>query len=122
MFLVAYSTTTLPASPQAGSETRATEFEFDATSEWRYAIDPSTAKFTPGDAPSELPSPLWESGKSPFTLSIEGCVIDWDTAGDTFASVPPQSPVQCADGQERTTLSLAPYGVSLLFSMFTGCS
>ncbi|KAG6875753.1 hypothetical protein C0993_007550, partial [Termitomyces sp. T159_Od127] len=86
----------------------AVDLEFDATADWQYAIDPTTLKFR--NVPPEsgkLPSPVFDSGKSPLLITVTACPIEWATAGDTFAAVPPRSPT-CTGRQ--TTLTLTPFG------------
>ena len=96
---------------QNAQQPLAVDLEFDATAAWQYAIDPSTLTFhasTPEGG--KLPSPVFDSGLSPFTISVSACPIEWDVAGDTFAAAPPESPVVCTGSPVNITLS--PYGVS----------
>ena len=88
----------------------AVDLEFDATTNWEYAIDPSTLTFHPGTATNKLPSPVFDSGKPPFTISVMACPINWSIAGDTFAASPPSNPA-CTGPAQNITLS--PYGVSV---------
>jgi hypothetical protein len=91
----------------------AKDLEFDATAEWRYAID--TTSFTFHNTPptsGKLPSPVFDSGLPPFSISVSACPIAWDIAGDTFAAPPPQSPVSC--NGSVTEITLTPYGVSVI--------
>ncbi len=91
-------------------EPRAVDLEFDATGRWQYAIDPDTLTFH-GSTPSggKLPSPVFDSGLPPFTITATACPIDWQVAGDTFAAVPPTNPA-CTG--EATNITLWPFGVS----------
>lgn len=91
----------------------AVDLEFDATGAWQYAIDPSTFQFHTTSVGS-LPSPIFDSGKSPLSITITACPINWATAGDTFASSPPTNP-SCTG--RNTTLTLTPFGVSLSQSL-----
>ncbi|KAI0717992.1 hypothetical protein C8T65DRAFT_99370 [Cerioporus squamosus] len=90
----------------------AVDLEFDPTAAWQYAIDPSTLTFH-ADTPEggKLPSPVFDSGLSPFTISVSACPIEWDLAGDTFAAAPPESPA-CTGSPVNITLS--PYGTTRL--------
>ncbi|KAF8892910.1 hypothetical protein BD779DRAFT_1765810 [Infundibulicybe gibba] len=88
----------------------AVDLEFDATTAWQYAIDPATLKFNNAPpASGKLPSPVFDSGKPPLTITATACSIAWSTAGDTFASAPPTNPT-CTGAQK--TITLTPYGVS----------
>jgi len=89
----------------------AVDLEFDATVNWQYAIDPSTLKFNAGTTPPTLPSPIFDSGMPPMTISVTACLISWPEAGDTFVSSPPTNP-NCTGTQ--TTIELSPYGATKL--------
>ncbi|KAF8955068.1 hypothetical protein BDZ97DRAFT_1927484 [Flammula alnicola] len=89
----------------------AVDLEFDATVPWQYAIDPTTLKFDAGIAPPALPSPIFDSGKPSFSISVTACPITWAIAGDTFAAPPPTNP-NCTG--PATTIKLSPYGATKL--------
>ena len=93
----------------------AVDLEFDATAAWQYAIDPSTLKFNSG-SPQDgtLPSPIFDSGLPPNTISVSACLIEWSIAGDTFASDPPRN-ASCLGN--TTTITLIPLGVSSSLSL-----
>ncbi|EIN09448.1 hypothetical protein PUNSTDRAFT_85803 [Punctularia strigosozonata HHB-11173 SS5] len=98
---------------QNAQQPLAKDLEFDSASEWRYAIDTTSLKFHSNPpASGKLPSPVFDSGLPPLSISVSACVIDWDTAGDTFAAPPPQSPVTCKGN--ATQLALTPYGATKL--------
>lgn len=99
-------------------EPRAEDLEFDSTEAWQYAIDPSTLTFH-GSTPESgtLPSPIFDSGLPPFTITATACPIDWEVAGDTFAAQPPTNPACTGPAK---TITLWPYGVSVLCA-FVGC-
>ena len=90
----------------------ATDLQFEATAAWQYAIDPSTLKFNPCVPPAngELPSPIFDSGLPPNTISVLACPIEWAEAGDTFASSPPEN-VTCTG--EAKEITLWPLGVRI---------
>ncbi|KAI0675672.1 hypothetical protein C8Q78DRAFT_988207 [Trametes maxima] len=90
----------------------AVDLEFDATDAWQYAIDPSTLTFH-GSTPSggSLPSPVFDAGKPPFTITASACPIDWEVAGDTFAASPPTNPA-CTGA--ATNITLWPFGATKL--------
>ncbi|KAH9474823.1 hypothetical protein JR316_0013289 [Psilocybe cubensis] len=96
---------------QNSQQPLAVDLEFDATVNWEYAIDPSTLKFNSGITTPALPSPIFDSGKPPLTISATACPIAWAVAGDTFASSPPTNP-NCTGAQ--TTITLSPYGATKL--------
>ncbi|KAF9055188.1 hypothetical protein BDZ89DRAFT_1152980 [Hymenopellis radicata] len=93
-------------------EPRAADYQFDATADWNYAIDPSTVEFS-NEPPTNgvLPSPIFDEGQPPVTISVMACKVKWALAGDTFAAVPPTSPA-CLEDPERVVLS--PYGATKL--------
>ncbi|KAI0642095.1 hypothetical protein C8Q79DRAFT_1013969 [Trametes meyenii] len=90
----------------------AVDLEFDATDAWQYAIDPSTLTFH-GSTPAggSLPSPVFDAGKPPFTITASACPIDWEVAGDTFAASPPTNPA-CTGA--ATNITLWPFGATKL--------
>ncbi|KAG7094358.1 hypothetical protein E1B28_007958 [Marasmius oreades] len=90
----------------------AKDLQFKAAGPWQYAIDPSTFKFvnTP-PTNGTLPSPVFDSGKPPLSITVTACLINWPTAGDTFAASPPQSPA-CTGA--KTTITLRPFGSTKL--------
>ncbi|OCH96340.1 hypothetical protein OBBRIDRAFT_854604 [Obba rivulosa] len=97
---------------QNAEESQAVDLEFDATAPWQYAIDPVTLEFnagTPSDG--QLPSPVFDSGLPPFTITVAACPIDWAIAGDTFAASPPTDP-ECTG--PAVNLTLWPYGATKL--------
>ncbi|KAF8915766.1 hypothetical protein CPB85DRAFT_1432774 [Mucidula mucida] len=94
-------------------EAHAVDLQLDPVGAWQYAIDPSTAKYH-YDSRSEsnaLPSPIWESGRPPVSISVLACLIDWPLAGDTFPADPPEDP-ECV-GEEKI-IALTPYGATKL--------
>ncbi|KAG6829924.1 hypothetical protein H0H92_002947 [Tricholoma furcatifolium] len=97
---------------QNAEQPLAVDLEFDATTAWQYAIDPNTLQFNNAPpASGVLPSPVFDSGMSPLSITVTACSISWDTAGDTFAASPPESPA-CTGAQQ--TLTLTPYGITKL--------
>ncbi|KAI0794110.1 hypothetical protein C8Q74DRAFT_1194135 [Fomes fomentarius] len=106
---IARSQTVLARNAQ---EPRAIDLQFDATGPWQFAIDPSTLTFH-GSMPSggKLPSPIFDSGLPPFTITATACSIDWAVAGDTFAAAPPTNP---ACKGPATNITLWPFGSTKL--------
>ncbi|KAI0825775.1 hypothetical protein BC629DRAFT_1586645 [Irpex lacteus] len=94
-----------------GQQPLAADYQFEATADWQYAIDPSTLTFHPGTPTSKLPSPIFDSGKPPFTISVAACPIDWGVAGDKFAAAPPTNPA-CTGPAKNITLT--PFGATKL--------
>ncbi|KAJ3999026.1 hypothetical protein F5050DRAFT_1864201 [Lentinula boryana] len=99
----------------------AKDLEFDATTAWEYAIDPSTLQFVnKPPASGTLPSPVFDSGLPPLSMTVTACPINWPVAGSTFASSPPTNPA-CTGAQK--TITLTPYGATKLrigeFPVFT---
>ncbi|KAF7289348.1 hypothetical protein MIND_01396900 [Mycena indigotica] len=94
------------------AEPRAVDLEFTPADAWQYAIDPSTLAFVNNPPRSGmLPSPIFDSGLPPVTLSVSACRIDWPLAGDMFAAPPPQNP-SCLGGMRNITLW--PFGATKL--------
>ena len=100
---------------QNAQQPMAVDLQFDATEPWQYAIDTSSLRFhyTP-PASGRLPSPVFDSGLPPTSISALACEIDWTIAGDTFASPPPTNP-KCTGPAKNITLW--PFGVSLFLSV-----
>ncbi|KAI0369101.1 hypothetical protein BV20DRAFT_1081257 [Pilatotrama ljubarskyi] len=97
---------------QNAQQPLAVDLEFDANAPWQYAIDPSTLVFHGGQpAGGNLPSPIFDSGRPPFTITATACPIDWAVAGDTFAAAPPTNPA-CTG--PATNITLWPYGATKL--------
>lgn len=92
-------------------QSRAVDLQYDPTAAWQYAIDPTTARFvnTPPSS-GRLPSPIFDFGQSPVTITVTACPISWPIAGVQYAAPPPTSPA--CTGTARTIV-LNPYGVSL---------
>jgi hypothetical protein len=98
-------------------EPRAVDLEFLPAGAWEYAIDPNTLAFHAASVAGGLPSPVFDKGKPPVTLSVSACPIDWPVAGDLFAGPPPENPV-CL-GAWRT-LTLWPFGVGFFQFFVSG--
>ncbi|KIK68378.1 hypothetical protein GYMLUDRAFT_91918 [Collybiopsis luxurians FD-317 M1] len=99
----------------------AKDLEFDSSTAWQYAIDPSTLKFVNNPpASGTLPSPVFDSGLPPLSMTVTACPVNWPVAGTTFASSPPTNPA-CTGAQK--TITLTPYGATKLrigeFPVFT---
>lgn len=92
-------------------EPRAVDYQFNAAANttWQWAIDPATLAFHASPpAGGGLPSPVFDAGVPPVSISVLACQVEWDLAGDTFAAPPPASP-SCVG--EKTNITLWPYGV-----------
>ncbi|KAF9062646.1 hypothetical protein BDP27DRAFT_1385106 [Rhodocollybia butyracea] len=106
---------------QNAQQPLAKDLEFDATAAWQYAIDPTTLKFVnKPPASGTLPSPVFDSGLPPLSMTVTACPITWPEAGKTFAASPPTKPA-CTGA--HTTITLTPYGATKLrigeFPVFT---
>ncbi|KAL7280331.1 hypothetical protein ACG7TL_005248 [Trametes sanguinea] len=98
---------------QNAQQPLAKDLEFDATGTWQLALgNPKTFVFN-GGAPEggNLPSPVFDSGLPPFTITAQACPIEWGVAGDTFAASPPENP-ECAGPVQNITLW--PFGATKL--------
>ncbi|KAJ1308345.1 hypothetical protein OPQ81_004055 [Rhizoctonia solani] len=97
--------TTYPAEP------RASDYQFDATASWNYAIDPSTLKFNPAPSGTTLKKPIFDSGAPPLSISVKGCLVNWELAGTKFVKPPPEN-ATCVGA--KTDLKLIPFGATKL--------
>ncbi|THH00625.1 hypothetical protein EW026_g1931 [Hermanssonia centrifuga] len=97
---------------QNSQQPMAVDLEFDSATAWQYAIDSSTLRFN-GESPAsgQLPSPIFDSGLPPFTITATACPINWTVAGDTFAASPPTNPA-CTGA--ATNITLWPFGATKL--------
>ncbi|KIY73670.1 hypothetical protein CYLTODRAFT_416702 [Cylindrobasidium torrendii FP15055 ss-10] len=94
------------------NEPRASDYEFAATSDWSYAIDPSTLEYSYTEPDGGiLPSPIFDEGKPLGIITVMACPIEWELAGDTFVKPPPESP-ECIGDFEK--IALTPYGATKL--------
>lgn len=94
---------------QNAEQPLAVDLQFLSTEEWQYAIDTSTLTFHNNPPPSgQLPSPVFDAGLPPFTITVVACPIEWNLAGDTFVTSPPINPT-CTGAPKNITLW--PYGV-----------
>ncbi|KIJ65204.1 hypothetical protein HYDPIDRAFT_88757 [Hydnomerulius pinastri MD-312] len=90
----------------------AVDLQFLSTDSWNYAIDPSTLTFHSNEPSSgQLPSPIFDAGLPPLTITATACLIEWNLAGQTFVDPPPQNPT-CTGTQ--TNITLWPYGATKL--------
>lgn len=94
----------------------AVDLEYDSTSAWQYAIDTSTLVFNNNPPVSgSLPSPVYDTGLPPLTITVLACQIEWGLAGDTFPDSPPEN-ATCTG--PATNITLWPYGVSATATCF----
>ncbi|CDO69653.1 hypothetical protein BN946_scf184851.g41 [Trametes cinnabarina] len=98
---------------QNAQQPLAKDLEFDAATSWQLALgDPTTFVFNGGTPQGgKLPSPVFDSGLPPFTITAQACPIEWDVAGDTFAASPPENPT-CSGPVKNITLW--PFGATKL--------
>ncbi|KAG7095929.1 hypothetical protein E1B28_006612 [Marasmius oreades] len=93
-------------------EPYAVDLEYDPAGVWEYAIDPSQLSFhyNPPEG-NVLPSPVFDSGKTPMSITATACHIEWPLGGDMFTSNPPKNP-ECIG--ENTVITLEPLGATKL--------
>jgi len=90
----------------------AVDLQFLPTEEWQYAIDVSTLTFHNNPPPSgQLPTPIFDAGLPPYTITVLACPIQWNLAGSNFVTSPPVDPT-CTGGAKSVTLW--PYGATKL--------
>ncbi|KAL0581263.1 hypothetical protein V5O48_000746 [Marasmius crinis-equi] len=94
-------------------ESHAVDLEYDPINTWEYAIDTSQLAFhyAPPSSSEKLPSPIFDTGKPPNTITATACRIEWPVGGDLFAANPPENP-ECV-GPE-TVITLWPFGATKL--------
>ncbi|KAH7921753.1 hypothetical protein BV22DRAFT_1038302 [Leucogyrophana mollusca] len=97
---------------QNSQQPLAVDLQYLATDTWQYAIDTSSLKFN-SNPPSSgtLPSPIFDAGLPPLTITAVACPIEWDLAGSNFAASPPESPT-CTGSP--TNITLWPFGATKL--------
>ncbi|KAH7928745.1 hypothetical protein BV22DRAFT_1126265 [Leucogyrophana mollusca] len=97
---------------QNAQQPLAVDLQFLATEAWQYAIDPSTLTFH-SNPPSSgtLPSPIFDSGLPPLTITATACLIEWGLAGSEFVDSPPENP-ECTGAP--TEITLWPFGATKL--------
>ena len=83
------------------------DYAFTPAGKWRYALDPSSFTFENAKV-DKLPSPIFDAGRPPTTISAKACEVEWALDGDMFAAPPPENP-ECV-GEEKQ-ITLWPYGV-----------
>ena len=79
--------------------------------QWNVAIDPSTLVYNPGSGP--LPSPTFQDGKLPMSVSAKACLIDWPL----FKGAVPDSPIPKTERKclgDTFEITLRPYGSAKL--------
>ncbi|KAJ6172783.1 hypothetical protein N7470_001850 [Penicillium chermesinum] len=89
----------------------AKDYIFLNSTEWNVAIDPSTISYDAGSG--VLPSPVFEDGALPMSMSAKGCLIDWPM----FRGAVPGSPIPKGDRKclgDAFNVTLRPYGSSKL--------
>lgn len=84
------------------------DYEFDAISNWQYALNASSLVFNPAQDNSTVPSPVYDTNGPPLSITGTACPIGWNLGGDTYAANPPVN-ATCTGGAVK--LTLIPYGV-----------
>ncbi|ESK92519.1 hypothetical protein Moror_4441 [Moniliophthora roreri MCA 2997] len=93
-------------------ESHAIDLQYDAKEDWEYAIDPTTVTYHYESPPSgKLPSPIFDSGLSPSSVTVTACRIEWPLGGDTFAANPPENPTCIGP---NVIITLSPFGATRL--------
>ncbi|RAH82390.1 hypothetical protein BO86DRAFT_429272 [Aspergillus japonicus CBS 114.51] len=81
------------------------------TSNWQFAIDPSTALFHRERSSNALANPIFAKDAPPVSISVDAYRVNWPTTLDAAALPPIHPPVNAAD---RTTIKLIPFGAAKL--------
>lgn len=87
------------------------DYTYMNATEWNVAIDTSTISYDAGSG--DLPSPVFEDGALPMSMSAKGCLIDWPL----FLGAVPGSPIPKNDRKclgDSFDVTLRPYGSSKL--------
>lgn len=103
-----------PMIPLPGSETleQTKDYYLEPTSEWRFAVDPSTVQVREERKEGEiLPKLLFTSDGPPTSLAVDAYVIDWPLDHGTAAE-PPLNPI--VSKATKTTIRLVPFGAAKL--------
>lgn len=99
---------------QNSQQPLAVDLQYLPTEAWQYAIDTSSLTFNSNPPSSgELPSPIFDYGLPPLTITATACDIEWNLAGSNFVTSPPTNP-NCTGA--ATSITLWPYGVSEQFA------
>ena len=99
------------AYPAGSYPSEAKDYVFTNTTEWNVAIDPATVTYDAGRG--SLPSPVFEDGALPMSMTAKGCLIDWPM----FFGAVPGSPIPKKDRKclgNSFDVTLRPYGSSKL--------
>jgi hypothetical protein len=106
---------TTSSSNYAGAPSDAVQYEWDPTSPWNYAIDPTTLTYNAGSLSSNdsLPNPIWTLNAPPVTISAMVCQIDWSLTDDGYAPNPPLPGSRNCTG-DPFEVQLVPYGSAKL--------
>ncbi|OKO98056.1 hypothetical protein PENSUB_9636 [Penicillium subrubescens] len=87
------------------------EWVLDPTSDWQYAIDPTSVTVEQLHNPDkDLQNPVWTRDAVPVALWVDAWLIDWAQSSGT-AAVPPQNPIVTGNA---TRVRLIPYGAAKL--------
>ncbi|KAL1888441.1 hypothetical protein Sste5346_009558 [Sporothrix stenoceras] len=116
-------TTHLPLNFSTGNETPLEAFDVVPkcrdhfllpTSNWSYAVDPSTIAFQSLDKASDaLTNPIWSNNAPPVFITVNAYPITWSNASGT-AAVPPAVNASAVDTSEKTQLKLIPFAAAKL--------
>ncbi|KIJ69295.1 hypothetical protein HYDPIDRAFT_79675 [Hydnomerulius pinastri MD-312] len=97
---------------QNSQQPLAVDLQFLPTEAWEYAIDTSTLTFHSNPPSSDdLPSPIFDYGLPPLTITATACPITWNLAGSNFVTSPPTNPT-CIGA--ATNITLWPFGATKL--------
>ncbi|PYH82666.1 hypothetical protein BO82DRAFT_382874 [Aspergillus uvarum CBS 121591] len=81
------------------------------TSNWQFAIDPSTALFYRESSSDALANPIFAKDAPPVSISVDAYRVNWPTTLDAAALPPIHPSVNAAD---KTTIKLIPFGAAKL--------
>ena len=82
-----------------------------ATSQWKYAIDPSTLEAQSSEIGDvDLKNPIWASDGPPTTISVDAYPIEWNDDGGQ----PSDPPVKANVTGTARKVKLVPYGAAKL--------
>lgn len=87
------------------------DWVLNPTSEWRYAIDPSSVTVEKlFNQARDLANPIWTSSATPAALWVDAWLIDWPETLGT-AALPPINPIVSGEPKK---VRLIPYGAAKL--------
>jgi hypothetical protein len=103
---------TTRSSNYAGAPPEALEYDYYPTTNWAFAIDPSTLRFNAAPLLESLPNPIWTANAPPVSITAKVCEISWNLV-DGYAPNPPLPGDRNCIG-DPFEINMVPYGSAKL--------